>query len=64
MKPGFNIAQDTAPKGKTWTKTIEGDYGFGKPNLNQLTQAPTGPPRHTVTVPGRFYVLDYWTSRW
>lgn len=34
MKPGFNIAQDTAPKGKRWVKEIQADYGFGQPNMN------------------------------
>lgn len=34
MKPGFNIAQDTSPKGKKWVFEIQADYGFGQPNLN------------------------------
>lgn len=33
MKPGFQTAQDTSPKGKHWEATIKGKYDV-KPNMN------------------------------
>lgn len=33
MKPGFNLAQDNDVKGKSWSTSIDGDYGYLTPNL-------------------------------